>query len=81
MWRINFSKKWRSKNINKNNFNNNEVNEKKNEIKSKIKYIASSKSPNYLELDIVSLGPHDIINLVNYVIHCWEILSQKTNKF
>ena len=70
-----------SKNINKINFNDKKLNYEKNENNPKIKYIPSAKNPNYLELDVASLGPHDIVNLVNYVIHCLETLSQKTNKF
>ena len=50
------------------------------EKKPTLKYKVTSKIPNYLELDIGFLGPHDISNLVNYVIYNLEIYSQKTSK-
>ena len=60
-------------------FNVNEFNEK-NDFKPRIKYKVTSKIPNFSELDIGTLGPHDISNLVNFVINYLEIYYQKTNK-
>jgi hypothetical protein len=54
--------------------------EKKSEKKPTLKYKVISKIPNYLELDIDFFGPHDISNLVNYVIYNLEIYSQKSSK-
>ena len=54
--------------------------EKSSENKPIIKYKATSKIPNYFELDIGSLGPHDLANLVNYVIRNLEMFSQKPSK-
>ena len=52
----------------------------KTEYKPKIKYKATSKIPNFSELDVGTLGPHDISNLINYVIKYLEIFYQKPNK-
>ena len=54
--------------------------EKNNENKPIIKYKATSKIPNYFELDIGTLGPHDLANLVNYVIFNLENFSQQTSR-
>ena len=54
--------------------------EKSNENKPIIKYKATSKIPNYFELDIGTLGPHDLANLVNYVIFNLENFSQQTSR-
>ena len=51
------------------------------ENSSSILYKATSKIPNYSELDIESLGPHEISNLVNYVIKNLEKFSRKILKF
>ena len=52
----------------------------KNEYKPKIRYKVTSNIPNFSELDIGNLGPHDISNLVNFVIKYLEIFYQKANK-
>ena len=51
------------------------------EDSSSILYKATSKIPNYSELDIESLGHHEISNLVNYVIKNLEKFSRKILKF
>ena len=51
------------------------------ENSSSILYKATSKIPNYSELDIESLGHHEISNLVNYVIKNLEKFSRKILKF
>ena len=58
----------------------NDLFEKQSEKKPTLKYKMISKIPNYLELDIDFFGPHDISNLVNYVIYNLEIYSQKSSK-
>ena len=45
-----------------------------------IKYKATSKIPNYLELDIGTFGPSDCSKLVNFVIKSLENFYSKTNK-
>ena len=45
-----------------------------------IKYKATKKIPNYLELDICTFGPNDISRLVNFVIKGLETFYSKTNK-
>ena len=45
-----------------------------------IKYKATKRIPNYLELDICTFGPNDISKLVNFVIKGLEIFYSKTNK-
>ena len=45
-----------------------------------IKYKATSKIPNYLELDISTFGPSDCAKLVNFVIKKLEQFYSKTNK-
>ena len=45
-----------------------------------IKYKATKRIPNYLELDICTFGPNDISKLVNFVIKALEIFYSKTNK-
>ena len=45
-----------------------------------IKYKATSKIPNYLELDISTFGPSDCSRLVNFVIKNLENFHSRTNK-
>jgi CRP-like cAMP-binding protein len=44
-----------------------------------IKYKATKKIPNYLELDICTFGPSDISKLVNFVIKGLEVFYSKIN--
>ena len=45
-----------------------------------VKYKATSKIPNYLELDIGTFGPNDCSKLVNFVIKSLENFYSKTNQ-
>ena len=59
-----------------------EIKKSKENVKgnsSIIKFNATSKVPNYFELDIETFGPHDISNLVNYVMKKIEFFSRKEN--
>ena len=60
--------------------NNKELNEINDNNLPKIKYKVKSKMPNYFELDIGSLGPYDLANLINYVILNLEKFTQKEIK-
>ena len=52
----------------------------KEEKPAGIKYKATKRIPNYLELDICTFGPNDICKLVNFVIKCLEIFYSKINR-
>ena len=58
--------------------NTNEFKEKEKPLA--IKYKATSKIPNYLELDICTFGPSDISKIVNFVIKNLELYYGKTSK-
>ena len=62
----------------KSNENSREFSKEKQPIS--IKYKATSKIPNYLELDIGTFGPSDCSKLVNFVIKSLENFYSKTNK-
>ena len=65
-----------------NNLENNreELFEINDESNPKIKYMAKSKIPNYFELDIGSLGPYDLANLINFMILNLENFSHRVTK-
>ena len=69
------------KKLKKTNENNKDIpKEKEKEKPLAIKYKATSKIPNYLELDICTFSPSDISKIVNFVIKNLELIYEKTNK-
>ena len=67
-------------NIKKSDEDSKEKDISKEEKPMGIKYKATKRIPNYLELDICTFGPNDISKLVNFVIKALEIFYSKTNK-